>query len=93
MSESTLFTFLFVATLPVGLMPCIISVFIRHKARLAVLASNLAIWGVVYFSVRSFFSSPSGFFLPIPIAALAWVGLFAYVLRSRRNPQAPLGSP
>lgn len=93
MAESTLFTFLFLATLPIGLMPAIISLFVRHPVRYAILAGNLTLWCAAYFSGRSFFDSQSGLFLPVPVVVLCWIGLLAYAIRSQRTPSASPADP
>lgn len=88
MIESTLFTFLFLATLPIGLMPAIISLFTRHKVRFAILAGNLVLWVAAYFSAKSYVTSESGLFLPVPIVIICWIGLLSYAIRSGRSTRA-----
>ena len=93
MTDSVVTTTLFLAASPIGLMPAIISILILHPARLAILAGNAAVWGGVYLTAKHF-ATQSGFFLPIPVGILCWIGLLAYVIQTapRRAP-LPANAP
>jgi len=84
MSDTTLIAILFAASAPIALMPALVGLITRHERRALILIANLVLWGVGYVSVKSFVTSTSGAFLPVPIAILCWVGLFVYVIRPRR---------
>jgi hypothetical protein len=89
MNTATLFTFLFLATAPLGLMPAIIALFLRHPARMALLLGNLALWVSAYFAVRADVVDGAGVTLSAPVALACWLGLFAHVIRSRPQASRP----
>lgn len=80
MTDPVVTTILFLATAPISFMPVIISILIRHPARRAILAGNAVVWGGVYLTAKHF-ATQSGFFLPIPVGVLCWIGLLAYVIQ------------
>lgn len=87
-----MFTFLFLATAPIGLMPSIISLLTRSNNRGIIVGANIVLWMAAFFYVRPLFSSEqSGSLLPVVVGVVLWLGLFAFVIRSVSG-RAP-GSP
>lgn len=87
----TLALVFFFATAPVALMPGIIALLTRHRARLWLVPMNLALWGGIFLLVRSFSLDTSALFrLPTYLALLGWLTLLAWAIRGadagRRGP-------
>ncbi|UHQ21865.1 hypothetical protein LVB77_14445 [Lysobacter sp. 5GHs7-4] len=79
----TLFLLFFCATAPVALMPTIIALLTRHKARWTVVGVNLALWAMIFFTARSFtLGSSSQFQVPTVVALGVWLGLLGYTIRT-----------
>jgi len=74
MSDTTLIAVLFVASAPIALMPALVGLIARHDQRVLILIANLALWGIGYVSVKSFVTSTSGAFLPVPSPCCAGRG-------------------
>lgn len=84
MSELGLVSFLYVAALPLALMPALIAWIARHRSRGPILAGNLALWGLGYVSVLA----QSNVVLSALVALAAWLTLLAYAIR-QGAPTAP----
>lgn len=81
------FLMFFFATAPIALMPSIIALFTRHKARLPIVIVNLALWTLIFFAARSFtLGTSSKFQLPTLLALAAWLVLLGYSVRGRSLP-------
>lgn len=79
----TLFLLFFCATAPVALMPTIIALLTRNKARWTVAGANLALWAMIYFTARSFtLGSSSQFQVPTVVGLGAWLVLLGYTIRT-----------
>ncbi|RDZ29737.1 hypothetical protein [Lysobacter silvisoli] len=84
----TVFLLFFCATAPIALMPSIIAWLTRHQARWPVVAANLALWTMIFFTARSFtIGTSSKFQVPTVVALFAWLALLGYVIRTAGSPR------
>ena len=85
------FYLFFFATAPIALMPSIISLLTRHRARVYIVPINLALWAVIFFAAKSFtIGTSSKFQLPTLIALAVWLVLLGFSIRgesTRRRAQ------
>lgn len=93
--QSSIFTFMYIASAPLALMPAIIALITRHAHRWWLLLLNVGIWGLAYLSLREFIApgtSQSLVPVPVPVFALGWLGLAAWAFRGANRPKNPTES-
>jgi hypothetical protein len=91
--QQAIFTFMFLASAPIGLMPAIVALVTRHKHRLAIAALNLATWGLGYFSIRGLIDPQAqSFLVPVPVFGLAWLALGAWSFRGASRAKSQTGA-
>lgn len=91
--QSSIFTFMYIASAPLALMPAIIALVTRQTHRWWLLLLNVGIWALAYLSLREFIipdSPPS--LVPAPVFALGWFGLAIWVFRGANRPKNPTGT-
>ena len=91
--QSSIFTFMFLASAPLALMPAIVALITRHRNRYLLGALNLGVWAIAYLSVREFIVPGAPRFpVSVPVFAVAWLALSVWAFRGADRVEARAGS-
>lgn len=80
------FYLFFFATAPIALMPSIISLLTKHRARAYIVPINLVLWAVIFFAAKSFtIGTSSKFQLPTLLVLAVWLVLLGFTIRGESS--------